>query len=137
MSNNKCPFSTIQAASLCHCSNAKEVIRRGGSEYDCTSDEALPVCIHLNQHMKDCALPELGYEDDLTQTPQSVYERIQIGGLLGLRKLTFPENDDTAINDIWRVVKATTLQHHSISDIPASEFIPSIQAFKRQRRRRR
>jgi len=135
--SNKCPFSTIQASGLCRCSKAIEVIRRGGSEYDCTSDTALPICTALNQHMKVCALPELGYADDLTQTPQSVYERIKVGGLLGLKKSPGTGNGTSSIEDIWQIVSTATASHPSIEDIPASDFMPLIKTFKRQRRRRR
>ncbi|TNF97671.1 MAG: hypothetical protein EP297_10160 [Gammaproteobacteria bacterium] len=137
MSELNCPFSVIQASGACHCQHAQEVVRRGGSEFLCRENEANVLCIRLKDHLNTIALPALGYEDDLTQTPKSVYERILICGLQGLRIAQDPNDSGMETNNIWVVVDATHQKYPSVSDIPQADFVPAIEACKLKKRRRK
>lgn len=135
----KCPFSMIQAAGSSQCRHAQEVVRRGGSEYDCLEPASHAQCTALVEHLNSIALPALGYEDDLTQTPKSVYERIMAGGLQALRIAVDPQDNTPETADIWSAVAAGLDQYGSPERIPADAVIPVIEAFqlkKRQRKRR-
>lgn len=136
MSENKCPFSIIQASGACGCRHAEEVVRRGGSDYDCTEAQAQAVCAALVAHLNALALPELGYEDDLTQTPKSVYERILLGGLQGLRQARDPEDSEPGTADIWPVVEAAAEEYGEVTRIPGAAVLPAIQACRIRRRQR-
>lgn len=137
MSTPKCPFSMVQAAATCHCAKAQEVVRRGGAEYDCTDPAAHGLCLELVAHLNATALPALGYEDDLTLTPKSVYERILVGGLQGLRQAADPADDALETADIWPVVAAARERHGTVAAIPAAELVPAIEACELRKRRRR
>lgn len=134
--SSKCPFTIIQASGACGCRHAREVVRRGGSEFDCARPEAHAVCAALVEHLNAVALPELGYEDDLTQTPKSVYERILLGGLQGLRQARDPDAGTPETPDIWPVVEAAAGEHGDVTNIPGETFIPAIQACRIRRRQR-
>jgi hypothetical protein len=134
MSEPKCPFSMIQASGACRCSHAQEVVRRGGSEYDCTDAAKQRQCVALVAHCNALALPALGYEDDLTLTPKSVYERVLLGGLHGLRG---DASTDEPIDDIWPVVAAALERHGEVADIPPDAFVPAIEACQIRKRRRK
>lgn len=136
MPDNKCPFSMVQASATCHCRNAREVIRRGGSEFDCTAPQAHGVCVELVRHFNAVALPALGYEDDLTLTPKSVYERILVGGLLGLRTAQDPADSSLETPDIWSVVEAACERYPAVEAIPDSDFVPAIEGCALKKRRR-
>ena len=137
MSEHKCPFSIVQASATCHCRNAREVIRRGGSEFDCTAPDAHGACVVLVEHFNAVALPALGYADDLTLTPKSVYERILVGGLQGLRMTQDPANNGLETADIWGVVEAARTRYPSLDAIPGGDFVPAIEACKLRKRRRK
>lgn len=137
MTDNKCPFSIIQASGSCQCPQAREVVRRGGSEYDCTSPETHSLCTTLVQHLNSLALPALGHEDDLTRTPKSVYERILLGGLQGLRTAHDPEDNTLETADIGAAVTAAGNDYGSIEAIPAEVVMPAIAACKIRRRQRK
>ena len=136
-SEYKCPFSIIQASGLCRCQFADEVIRRGGSEFNCKKPDAHEVCTSLTQHLNTIALPALGFEDDLTLTPKSVYERILIGGLQGLRMAENPDDTNPETADIWVVVENAQVRYLSMENIPNSDFIPAIEACRIKKRRRK
>ena len=137
MPDLKCPFSTVQASGVCHCQHAREVVRRGGSEFDCTEPENHTACTALVSHMNAVALPALGHVDDLTQTPKSVYERVLLGGLQGLRMARDPQDLGLETGDIWTVVESALARHSAVGNIPESEFVPAIQACEIRKRRRR
>jgi hypothetical protein len=134
MSELKCPFSMIQASGACRCSHAQEVVRRGGSEYDCTDAAKHRDCVALVEHFNAQALPALGHADDLTLTPKSVYERVLLGGLQGLRGVA---PADGRIDDVWPVVAAALDTYGEVAAIPADALIPAIQACRIRKRRRK
>jgi hypothetical protein len=60
MTSAKCPFSTLQAAGITNCQLASQVVRRGGSEFDCTQSEALATCQAMSRQLIRIGLPALG-----------------------------------------------------------------------------
>lgn len=137
MTDRKCPFSIIQAAGTARCRHAREVVRRGGSEYDCIEPRAHGLCSALVEHLNAVALPALGHEDDLTRTPKSVYERIMVGGLQGLRQAADPADAAQETDDIWRVVETAGNRYSTGDAIPAEAFVPAIENCRLKRRKRR
>jgi hypothetical protein len=137
MPEYKCPFSMVQASGACGCSNAREVVRRGGSEYDCVDANAHAACSSLVEYLNRVAFPALGYEDDLNLTPKSVYERIMLGGLQGLRMSLDPGDVTPETRDIHDVVEKLQSRYDSIADIPAAEFLGAIEKFQHKKRRRK
>ena len=133
---SKCPFSMVLAAGSCQCSTADHVVRRGGSEFDCKESSALDQCRTLTQHLNAVALPALGYENDLTQTPKSVYERILLGGLQGLRTAMDANDSSLETADIAVTVSNLVNQYEQITSIPADAFLPAIEACRIKKRRR-
>ncbi len=127
----------VQASGACQCRHAQEVVRRGGSEFDCTVPTAHPVCMELTAHLNAVALPALGYEDDLTLTPKSVYERILICALQGIRMMQDPKDTRVETPDIWAAVGAARERYASISDIPPGDFLPAIEHCQYKKRRRK
>ena len=108
----KCPFAALLAAGVGRCPKAVEVVRRGGSEYDCSEAVAWQRCVPLQQHLLTLGLAALGHVDDLGATPKSVYDRVMLGGLCGIAEL-LPDEPRPAVDgdigglvtrDAWREV---------------------------------
>jgi hypothetical protein len=138
MTGYKCPFSIVLAPGTCHCRLAREVVRRGGAEFDCKEPAAHAQCTELAAHLNTRALPALGYADDLTQTPKSVYERVLLGGLQGLRMAQDAGDSALETPDIRTVVEKLGAGYGALTGIPDTAFLPAIEACaarKRQRRR--
>jgi hypothetical protein len=137
MSSNKCPFSTLQAAGLSACEMADHVVRRGGSEYDCTRADAHQRCAALSRHLLDIGLPALGYEDDLGTTPKSAYDRALIGGLQGLATL-LPDNAAALhASNIHGLLEATLTADSDPASLPADVLVRGIENYRPARRRGR
>lgn len=140
MPEYRCPFSAVLAAGSCHCQHAHEVVRRGGSEFDCHEPAVHAACAELTRHLHATALPALGYEDDLTQTPKSIYERILLGGLQGLRVAENKQDTELQTANIATVVKTALQKYASLSNIPVNDIIPAIESCsirKRQHKQRK
>lgn len=137
MTSEKCPFSSLQAAGVAGCPLAREVVRRGGSEYDCTRPAALQACSALARHLVTIGLPALGHEDDLTLTPKSVYDRALVGGLRGVRGLLGPDAGEDPLDDLWALVSAMQARLGEPDALPTKPLTEAMAACAPPRRRGR
>ena len=137
MTSAKCPFSTLQAAGTTNCQLASQVVRRGGSEFDCTKSEALSICQEMSRQLTKIGLSALGYEDDLVATPKSAYDRALFGGLIGLNQCLEDLSQELHKQDIWPLVKAATQCFPDHANLPRQSLELAIQAWKPARRRHR
>lgn len=135
METHKCPFSAPLVSHQFGCAKAREVVRRGGAEIDCTDAAGCSRCVRLFERLKAAALPAFGVEDDLLSMPHSVLVKIQYGGLLGMqRMLGGPAAAADRVEDIDRLV-AGFLAGHGVS-MPVDALVEDITAYKPRGRRR-
>lgn len=138
MAESICPFSATLVTEDFGCRNAAGIVRRGGAEIACTSDAAHARCHRLFQKLKEAALPAFGVADDLLQMPHSVQVKIQYGGLLGLRRLIRPAEEQTsAVEDIDQLVASAAGRFPSLDDIPYTELRNDMTDYRLSRRRHR
>jgi hypothetical protein len=134
MSNGyKCSFAATLIGGHFGCAQAENVVRRGGPEIACRAEQAHLRCSALFNVLKDTALPSLGFQDDLSLTPNSVYQKIQFGGLSGLARLI---GETGRIGDIEALVARTLAHYDAIENIPCAEVVSDIEAAKLKSRRR-
>jgi hypothetical protein len=134
--SSKCPFGAPLTKGLVRCRHAEEVVRRGGSEYDCRSADHHDLCTGLFNRLKAQALPAFGVEDDLTSMPHSVLVKVQSGGLLGLHRL-MGGAPDQRIEDVAALVDAALQHFGALGSIPVGELEGDMTGFKLERRSRR
>lgn len=133
----KCPFAMPLTKGLATCHNAQEVVRRGGSEFDCRSAADHRVCARVFQGLKSQALPAFGVEDDLTVMPHSVLVKVQSGGLRGLERLLGERGSDTPVPDIAGLVGQAVERFGSPELFPYSKLEKDMLSFNLERRTRR
>jgi hypothetical protein len=133
----KCPFAAPLTTGVASCRHAQEVVRRGGSEYDCLSEEAHRVCAHLFSRLKERGLSAFGMEDDLTSLPHSALVKIQTGGLLGLARMTGGLQPGGKIEDVAELVDEACARFGGVDCVPAERLEEDMTGFKLQRRARR
>jgi hypothetical protein len=130
----KCPFAAPLTTGRFACHHAQEVVRRGGSEYDCRSQADHGLCTALFAGLKAQALPAFGVEDDLTTMPHSVGVKVQSGGLLGLRRLLEERPAGGEIDDIASLVGRVMERFGSPDGVPYAEIEGDMTAFRLERR---
>jgi hypothetical protein len=131
----KCAFGVTQVGGQFACRWAETVVRRGGPEVACTSEDAHVRCEALFQHMKAAALPAFGVEDDLLSMPHSVQVKIQFGGLLGLRRLLgVADGAAPDVADVDALVRQGTQRYGGVEQIPCGELVGDMTGYKLKRR---
>lgn len=131
----KCPFASALITGLALCRHAEQVVRRGGSEYDCRSAEDHAACVGLFDRLKAAALPAFGVEDDLGSMPHSVLVKVQCGGLRGLARLSGQEAEPIA--DIAALRDQSLRGSGGLDGLPVADLVPDMTAFRTERRGRR
>jgi hypothetical protein len=135
--NLKCPFAAPLTKGLAGCRNAQEVVRRGGSEFDCRSEADHDICSRVFEGLKGRALAVFDVEDDLTSMPHSVLIKAQSGGLLGLQRLlggTAPQGHTPDVADLMGEV---VRRFGSPEALPYADLEEDLLSFKLERRGRR
>jgi hypothetical protein len=131
----KCPFASALITGLALCRHAEQVVRRGGSEYDCRSADDHAACVALFDRFKAAALPAFGVEDDLGSMPHSVLVKVQCGGLRGLARLGGQEAEPIA--DIAMLRDQSLRGAGGLEGLPVADLVPDMTAFRSERRGRR
>lgn len=131
----KCAFSGALIGKQYGCQYALEVTRREGPTIACTSADLYLKCAELMDELKAAALPQFGYEDDLTQMPHSVLMKIQSGGLASLQKYMQGAKSVSEVENIEHLVIEAEQHYGSLRTIPYAELVQDIIDFKLRRRR--
>ena len=135
----KCPFASPITSGRAACSNAREVVRRGGSEYDCAVASAHALCSEVHGRLKAVGLKAFEVEDDLTSMPHSVLVKIQGGGLAGLQRLLGGETgaDGVVIDDVRALVERALAEHDGLEGVPFDQLADDMTGYRLERRTRR
>jgi hypothetical protein len=138
MSDLMCPFSAPLVKKDFLCTQADEVIRRGGSEIACKNLESHTQCTKMHTQMKLAALAAMELEDDLLTVPHNTLVKIQYGGLLGLQAMMSPEKaDSTMVENIENLVAQARSTYGELSNVQLEKINEAIANFKTQRRRKK
>lgn len=135
MAEHKCPYSGTLVSEQFACTQAKTVVRRGGSEVECLSASGHTRCVALFQRMKRAALPAFGVEDDLLTMPHSVLIKIQHGGLLGLQRILGEvAGEVSTVTDINGLCDSALQRYADVESIPYQTFVQDMTNYKLRRR---
>jgi hypothetical protein len=130
-----CPFSAPLIRNDFGCSNAREIVRRGGAEIACEQPASHALCSELHTSIRLSALAAMELEDDLLTLPHNVLVKIQYGGVLGLHALTSggPPTDGR-VDDISALVSTAMQTFQRLENIPLDVINETIIAYKTRRR---
>ena len=132
-----CPFSATLVKEDFGCRQANPIIRRGGVEIACADSAAHSRCSQLHQCMKNIALPEFGVADDLLEIPRGVQVKIQFGGLAGLQRILYQDQEQpAAVEDIDALVQIAVKRYTEVENIPCTDLMTDITSWKLARRRK-
>jgi hypothetical protein len=130
----KCLFFAPLTKTTALCRHAHEVVRRGGSEFDCLSEPDHRRCEQVFAGLKARGLAAFDVEDDLTQMPHSVLVKIQSGGLLGLQRLVREADTSGHVPDIGELVGHACTQFGGPDRIPYAALDGDMTEFRLERR---
>ena len=136
MSDLICPYNaTLAQKNNFSCSNANEVIRRGGAEYVCLQPDSHKICSEVHSRVKAAYLNSEGLEDDLLTVPHSTFVKIQFGCILGLSSSL--GRDTSNVEDMGSLIMDAVQRYKDTDDLPFGILNEAIVAYKLQKRVRR
>jgi hypothetical protein len=134
VNENFCAFEKSVLINQCNCSKAERFCIAEREGVHCLSEEGQARCLDALSILRDHATFALR---ELTEgkLPHGKAMRVQIGGMRGLNKLL--NGDDTQVPDVDAILQAATQRWGSLEQLPFSEIMPSIAAYKGKTRARR
>ena len=133
MEEHKCPFQVPQIKKDFACTSGIEVTRRDGTAVACQSSTASRHCCELYEDLKQVGLETFDMNDDLLEVPQSLYIKVQYGGLLGLQRLLGDVRQDIA--DISSLVAQLHARYGAIENVPCEQVKTDIRSHKVRRKK--
>jgi hypothetical protein len=134
VNENFCAFEKSVLINQCNCSKAERFCIAEREGVHCLSEEGQARCLDALSILRDHATFALR---ELTEgkLPHGKAMRVQIGGMRGLNKLL--NGDDTQVPDVDAILQAAIERWGSLEQLPFSEIMPSIAAYKGKTRARR
>ena len=134
VNENFCAFEKSVLINQCNCSKAERFCIAEREGVHCLSEEGQARCLDALSILRDHATFALR---ELTEgkLPHGKAMRVQIGGMRGLNKLL--NGDDTQAPDVDAILQAAIQRWGSLEQLPFSEIMPSIAAYKGKTRARR
>ena len=134
VNENFCAFEKSVLINQCNCSKAERFCIAEREGVHCLSEEGQARCLDALSILRDHATFALR---ELTEgkLPHGKAMRVQIGGMRGLNKLL--NGDDSQVPDVDAILQAAIQRWGSLEQLPFSEIMPSIAAYKGKTRARR
>ena len=117
------------------CEYASEVTRRDGPDIGCHSEAKNKLCNACFSEIKNRALPEMGFSDDLTSMPASALQKIQYGSLIALQASVSGQTTGGSIDNIAALIETAYGKYQSLDSFPYEQCLDTIKNFKIKRRR--
>jgi len=134
VNENFCAFEKSVLINQCNCSKAERFCIAEREGVHCLSEEGQTRCLDALSILRDHATFALR-ELKEGKLPHGKAMRVQIGGMRGLNKLL--NGDETQVPDVDGILRAAITRWGSLEQLPFSEIMPSIAAYKGKTRARR
>ena len=139
---NRCVFEKSINNRRCNCDLKHRFLIATREGIACRSEKTLAHCTNLLDTMRNNARFALKVITIDGPMPHNKELKVQAGGMIGLQKLMF-SNDDTlpnkvpdTVENIHRIIDATLLQYGSIDNIPYNLIVQDIAACQVRPKRR-
>ncbi len=134
---NACVYEKTILQNKAQCQYSKRFFLAEREGVSCQSNTARDQCQQLIELLKENAVFALKLHHHYGELPHAKAIKIQVGGLLGISQLlNIPTDSDPPIANIYQLIQQAIQQYHSLEQLPFSEIMPAISAFKGRSSRR-
>ncbi len=137
VNQRKCVFEKAIVARRCTCSKAQRfhlADREGVSCLDAGGNHTCSRLLEILHHKTGFALH---LTRPTSRLPHAKEIKVQIGGMLGIQKLLYPEKaQPQAVEDIFRLTQEALHRFGRLEALPYEEIVRSIVNFKGRERHR-
>lgn len=129
-----CPFEKTLLSRQCDCRRAQRFNLAEREGVSCTAWTAQRNCNTLLDLLRQNARFSLGLTTVSGPLPHAKEIRVQIGGLMGLRRVVHPNEGSSRVEDIGALVTAARTAFGRLQDLPFHEIVKTIAAYQGRRR---
>jgi len=131
-----CAFEKSILINQCDCSQAERFCIAEREGVHCLSDQGQARCLEVLDLLREQARFALRTKEDKAILPHGKAMRIQVGGMRGIRHL-LEQVEDEAVPDVFGLLVQAERHWGRLQEIPFSEVMPAIAAYKSKTRARR
>ncbi len=129
----RCPFEKAILSTFRACENATQYQIGERTGVECGSHCASEDCFVLLRHLRDASRFALKVTDTSRELPFGKEMKILFGGLTGLQEILGEPGGATA-GDVHKMVSMAKERYGTLEDLPYSELVKYIAAFRQGRR---
>lgn len=136
----RCVFEKTLTNNQAKCRLSQHFCLADREGYSCESFEASSKCIEFLEKLREKSIFVLKVHDVDRLLPHNMEIRVQVGGVIGLEKLTnesFDGDNPSVVEDIRGVIEQSLKHFGSFEALPYSKIIQSVVQFQGRRRRKR
>ena len=137
VNERRCVFEKAINARRCSCSESQRFNLADREGVSCTSEIGCSRCKQLLELLRNNASFALQMTSVPGPLPHAKEVKVQIGGMLGIQKLLYPDTGDKElVDDINGLAETAAQRFNSLDNLPYSEIVKSIVNFEGRLRRR-
>ncbi|MCB1754965.1 MAG: hypothetical protein KDJ38_05560 [Gammaproteobacteria bacterium] len=127
---NQCVFEKAVFTTRCECQHAERFCLADRQGIECRNPLCLGHCTELLGLLRDNAKFLLHRTHIEGALPHASELKVQLGGLLGLQAVTFPELKSDNIHDVASTVEEARSRFKHFSELPMADIIQHLAHFK-------
>lgn len=138
INERRCPYEKAINSRRCNCSQSRRFNLANREGVACKSEAGNLLCNDLLNIMRQKARFSLHVTHATSPLPHAKEIKVQVGGLLGLQKLVYPQAADAStVGDIYGLTNTALGHYVSLSELPFAEIVQSIVIFEGREKRPR
>lgn len=138
VNERSCAFEKSVLINQCSCSQAERFCIAEREGVQCLSEQGHENCLTTLSLLREHARFALRTNEDKAILPHGKAMRVQVGGMRGIRALVEESAEDPlAVPDVYTILLQAVDKYGSLEQIPYSEVMPTIAAYKSKTRAKR
>lgn len=138
VNKRRCVFEKALNSRVCACDQSRRFNIADREGVACKSQSGQEVCDELIRYLRHNARFTLGMNRISGPLPHAREIKVQNGGLLGLQKVLFEQNQDQGrVSNIYGLLVHALKRFGSLEQLPFDIIIKSVSAYQGRRRRPR
>jgi hypothetical protein len=138
VNNVYCAFEKSVLTNECHCQQAERfcIAEREGVHCRCEASQAR--CLEWLDLLRTQARFALRTEEDRRLLPHGKAMRLQVGGIRGIHKVMFGDDDtNKVVEDVDTTLATAQCRYGELAAVPFSDVMREVAAYQSKRRGRR
>jgi hypothetical protein len=129
-----CPFEKSILSRQCGCEYAQRFHLADREGVGCCSAPAQVHCVALLALLHRNAQFALKTTQVLEGLPHAKEMKVQVGGLLGLQGILFPQEEGRQVQNIFRLIQAARETYVDLESLPYQRVVKAIAGYQGRRR---